>query len=152
MTTPPVNRVLNALYDRGFDPKSKGNGWAARCPAHDDQKPSLSISEGDDGRVLVKCHAGCRTEYIVAALGLKMRDLMPVVPNAKSSTARTGVSGNKSYSSGDRQIFATVDEAMKTLQSRRGRASGVWRYTDAEGELVGMVLRWDSSNGKIIWA
>ena len=31
----------------------------ARCPAHDDRKPSLSIRDADDGKVLVRCHAGC---------------------------------------------------------------------------------------------
>jgi hypothetical protein len=35
------------------------------CPAHDDRAPSLSISEGDDGRTLLKCHAGCSTADIV---------------------------------------------------------------------------------------
>ena len=36
-----------------------GPRWMARCPAHDDQTPSLSISEGSDGIVLVKCFTGC---------------------------------------------------------------------------------------------
>jgi hypothetical protein len=33
-----------------------GRGWAARCPTHDDCTPTLSISEADDGKVLVRCH------------------------------------------------------------------------------------------------
>ena len=49
--------------------------WTARCPAHDDRKPSLSISEGEDGRILLKCHAGCSTEQIVGAIGLTLGDL-----------------------------------------------------------------------------
>jgi hypothetical protein len=51
----------------------RGNSWL--CPAHDDQNASLSVSEGDDGRVLVHCHTGCAVEEIVAALNLEMRDL-----------------------------------------------------------------------------
>ena len=39
----------------------------ARCPAHDDREPSLSISEAD-GKVLVRCHAGCDQERVIAAL------------------------------------------------------------------------------------
>ena len=35
-----------------------GSAWMARCPAHDDHEPSLSI-EGGGGKVLVRCHAGC---------------------------------------------------------------------------------------------
>src|SRR3712207_8141660 len=42
-----------------------------RSPAHDDQRNSLSVSEGDDERVLVYCHAGCTLTGIVAALGLR---------------------------------------------------------------------------------
>lgn len=55
--------------------RKSGSGWTARCPAHEDGSPSLSIGEGDDGRVLLRCHAGCTTEAIVAAIGLELRDL-----------------------------------------------------------------------------
>ena len=40
----------------------------ARCPAHDDRKPSLSIRDADDGKVLVRCHAGCDQARVIAAL------------------------------------------------------------------------------------
>jgi putative DNA primase/helicase len=43
-------------------------GWIARCPAHDDRVPSLSIAAADDGNVLVRCHAGCDQERVIAAL------------------------------------------------------------------------------------
>jgi len=59
-----------------------GNGWSGHCPAHDDGRSSLSVSEGKDGRVLLKCHAGCSTEDVVQALGLHMKDLFPVERNA----------------------------------------------------------------------
>ena len=36
-----------------------GGGWMARCPAHEDRNPSLSIHDANDGKVLVRCHAGC---------------------------------------------------------------------------------------------
>lgn len=52
-------------------------GWLAKCPAHDDRAPSLSISSGADGRVLLKCFAGCELDRVVAALGLQTRDLFP---------------------------------------------------------------------------
>jgi len=63
-------RVVRALEDGGFR-----QGRQFRCPAHDDHKPSLSVSEGDEGRVLLHCHAGCGSEAVVAALGLTMADL-----------------------------------------------------------------------------
>lgn len=52
-------------------------GWMVRCPCHDDQTDSLSLSEGSDGRVLLHCHAGCSTAAIVAALGVSLTDLFP---------------------------------------------------------------------------
>ena len=55
--------------------KKVGNGYQAHCPAHDDQKKSLSIGLGDDGRILLHCHAGCEPEAVVTALGYKMSDL-----------------------------------------------------------------------------
>ncbi len=58
--------------------KPAGHGqWIAVCPAHDDKNPSLSLSMGSNDRILLKCHAGCTANAIVAALGLTMRDLMP---------------------------------------------------------------------------
>ncbi len=44
-----------------------GQGWTARCPAHDDREPSLSIRDAD-GKVLVRCHAGCDQREVIAAL------------------------------------------------------------------------------------
>src|SRR5580704_4728328 len=57
--------------------KQTATGWTACCPAHDDGKPSLSISETDDHTLLVKCFAGCTADAIVAALNLELRDLFP---------------------------------------------------------------------------
>lgn len=44
-----------------------GGGWTACCPAHDDHSPSLSIRDAG-GKVLVRCHAGCSQQSVVAAL------------------------------------------------------------------------------------
>jgi hypothetical protein len=49
--------------------------WQARCPAHQDDSPSLSLREGTDGRVLVHCFAGCALDSILAALNLRRSDL-----------------------------------------------------------------------------
>ena len=58
--------------------KSTGPGrWIARCPAHDDRGPSLSVRELDDGRVLVHDFAGCSVSEVLAAVGLDMSDLFP---------------------------------------------------------------------------
>lgn len=51
--------------------------WIAKCPAHDDRSPSLSISEGDDGRVLLHCFGGCHVDAIIDAVGMTLSDLFP---------------------------------------------------------------------------
>ena len=53
------------------------NRWHARCPAHDDKGPSLSIRETDTGSILVHCFAGCSVHEIVHAAGLELSDLFP---------------------------------------------------------------------------
>lgn len=59
-----------------LDARRTGSGrWMARCPAHDDREPSLSITTGRDGRVLVHCFAGCAVPAILAALGLAWPDI-----------------------------------------------------------------------------
>jgi putative DNA primase/helicase len=45
-----------------------GGGWMARCPAHDDREPSLSIIDSKGVKVLVRCHAGCDQADVIAAL------------------------------------------------------------------------------------
>jgi putative DNA primase/helicase len=55
--------IANALGGR-----KAGAAWIAGCPAHDDREPSLSLCDADDGKVLVRCHAGCEQEQVIAAL------------------------------------------------------------------------------------
>lgn len=51
--------------------------WQACCPAHEDKKPSLSVRELEDGRVLLHCFAGCSVSDIVSSVGLTLSDLFP---------------------------------------------------------------------------
>lgn len=68
----PIDLILGKLNGvRGAGEQQ----WIACCPAHDDKRQSLTISVGEDDRVLLKCFAGCETEDVVSALGLAMKDL-----------------------------------------------------------------------------
>lgn len=52
--------------------------WIAQCPAHNSKSQKLSIAEGDDGRILIKCWSmNCPPEEIVTAIGMTMSDLFP---------------------------------------------------------------------------
>jgi hypothetical protein len=48
--------------------------WTARCPAHQDRSPSLSICQLAD-RVLINCFAGCPVTDICTAIGISLADL-----------------------------------------------------------------------------
>lgn len=50
--------------------RRSGDGWTARCPAHDDERNSLSVGKGGGGRVLIHCHAGCSFEAVCAAASI----------------------------------------------------------------------------------
>ncbi len=61
-----------------FDhPRRTDRGAMVRCPAHEDKRQSLHVSQGDDGRVLLKCHAGCDTTDVLARVGKTLADLFP---------------------------------------------------------------------------
>ncbi len=69
---------VDTLVSRLEGVKETGAGkYLSRCPSHDDRSPSLAISEGDDGRVLLHCFAGCDTESVLSAVGLTFSDVMP---------------------------------------------------------------------------
>ncbi len=57
--------------------RRSSRGYVARCPAHPDHSPSLSIREGDDGRILVHCFSGCTVESICQAIECRVADLFP---------------------------------------------------------------------------
>lgn len=71
-----------ALLQRLDRVRPRGRGqWSARCPAHDDKGPSLSVKETAEGAVLVHCFAGCNVDEIVRAVGLDLGGLFPPKPD-----------------------------------------------------------------------
>ena len=96
-----------------------GGGWVAKCPAHGDDNPSLSIARGEDGRWLVYCHAGCSAEAVVESIGLKMCDLMPA--NEKPN---------------------------RTIKGRWGQWVCDYVYTDAAGATLYKASRYVKEDGK----
>jgi hypothetical protein len=76
------------------------SGYVARCPAHDDRTASLSIREGEGGRVLLHCFAGCSFRAIHLVLerlrlpvsGTPASTPMPI-PRALDDRRRTEYAG-----------------------------------------------------------
>ena len=69
--------MIGNLLNRLEKVKGKKGRWTACCPAHADRSPSLAITALDDGRILLKCFAGCSAYEIVSAVGMDMQDLFP---------------------------------------------------------------------------
>lgn len=51
--------------------------WIARCPAHDDRRPSLAVRELEDGRLLIRCFANCGAAEVLSSVGMTYSDLYP---------------------------------------------------------------------------
>lgn len=158
----PVQRILTALRDNGGDPRESRDGWTCRCPAHHDRTPSLKIDAGIDGRALLRCHAGCTVEAVCRAVGLRPADLFPDDPSRRNGHApRTRPSvpvtktprrpaRNAGIGDGDAKTFLTARDAVAELERRHGPRSTAWRYHNAAGDPVGLVVRWDTPTGKDI--
>jgi len=80
--TPTVSAesIAVALHAR-----RSGARWMARCPAHDDKGPSLSIVERD-GVVLVHCFSGCPQTDVLRAL--RAQGLWPEHPPLSETERR----------------------------------------------------------------
>jgi hypothetical protein len=114
----PMERVTAALETAGSH--RSGRDWT--CPAHDDRQASLSMAEGRDGKVVLHCHAGCRTEDVIDNLGLDWSELFPERRNGKASIVAT-----YDYTDADgRLLFQAVRYFPKAFKRRRPDGQGGW--------------------------
>jgi energy-coupling factor transporter ATP-binding protein EcfA2 len=109
--------------------RRSGDGHVALCPAHDDRNPSLSVSTGDDGRILLHCHAGCQPASIVQALGLSMADLAPPKPEAGQRLERRHVATYDYTDEGGVLLYQVLRYAPKDFLQRRPDGHGGWSWT-----------------------
>jgi len=104
-----------------------GDGWQVQCPAHNDGTPSLSIAEGDDGRTLIDCKAGCSPESVCAALGITLADLFADKPSRKGDGKKI-VAQYPYHDADGRLLFEVVRYAPKDFRQRRpdGKGGLIW--------------------------
>ena len=96
-----LDKVLAAIGEGNYN--KAGDGYSCRCPAHDDNSPSLTITP-KPGKVLLHCHAGCTFEQIVSALGLQKIDTFD------EETAAIGPSKKQ------KKRHATCDDAIAAVR------------------------------------
>lgn len=150
----PIDVVIAALEKLGYQPKPSGIGnWRSRCPAHEGDSHNLSITEGTDGTVLLRCHhcengmETCTAPAIASKLGLTMKDLFP--------TAKGGLPAKRG-SKKARQIpikgqgKPTADAAIAFLAKQLGDPVNSWIYYELHNGQrfpVMQVYRFDLADG-----
>ncbi|MBI05865.1 MAG: hypothetical protein CMM54_02670 [Rhodospirillaceae bacterium] len=119
--------------------------WTARCPAHNDKQPSLSIHKKED-RWLLKCHAGCSIDEIVHALGIGVTDLFEKKIGAIPPRSRTTLPHSKGitlaqYAQAKRLDLSLLERIGLKDVKRCGLPSILIPYYDIHGEELGQRLR-----------
>lgn len=133
MSDNPVENILSRL--NGI--KKDGKGWMALCPAHEDHTPSLSIGVGDNGKLLLHCHAGCTVAMICHALGMEERDLFATdngPPKRRAAKPKP-----------PSIVYPSVDAYVETLGDRYVIQ---WDYHNRDGQVVMTIVRYRDATGK----
>lgn len=124
--------------------RREGAGWKTCCPAHDDDNPSLSVTDAADGSLLVFCHAGCAQDAVLAALA----DMgVAVRASSKRSSVRRSASNSNKKKHGAVPLLPIPREAPR-FSPGVGRQH--WTYHDASGRPLFHVARQDKPGGKSI--
>lgn len=110
--------MIDNIIERLDKVKKTGKGYQALCPAHADNGPSLSLREGDDGKIILHCHAGCATDAVVAAMGLTMADLFPASDKPCRPPPAPGVSRRDLHVAAE---FERVVLFILRCDAKRGR-------------------------------
>lgn len=112
-----------------------GSGeYMCRCPAHDDKTASLCVKEGDKGIVL-KCQAGCDTDAVLNAMGLKMRDLFRESGNGVPA-------GVNVYQA------KPIGPMKQGGKKPRGKFVCAYPYRDESGKVIFEACRYELPDGK----
>ncbi len=121
-TEAPIDRFVAALRAAGCDPREVGtNQWHARCPGHDDRTPSLRFTTGNNGSVLLKCHAGCDKATVLDPLGMVWQDLYA------GMTPKRDIVATYDYTDAEgAPLFQVVRFQPKDFRQRRADGNGGW--------------------------
>lgn len=108
------------------------------CPAHDDHKHSLSVSAGNDGKILLHCHAGCSLESILAAIGVNPQDLFPDSGNSNKHE----IEAIYDYKTAEGKLHhQTIRYINKDFNQRRPDGFGGWIYKQVFKDITPVLYR-----------
>ena len=127
-------RLFLAGLTVSHGPNDSGE-YMCKCPAHEDRTASLSVREGDGGKILLHCMAGCSTSEVVRAMGLKMADLFPE-DSRKPQQARKPQPKPQQPAAPAAAPQAKPDKPL-------GKMVQAYKYTDEAGKLLFEVCRFE---------
>jgi hypothetical protein len=119
-----MDETLQNVLERLSGVRKSQDGFEARCPAHDDERASLSVGRGDDGRVLLHCHAGCEPAEVCQAIGLTLRDLF--APSDSGNELGRIIATYDYRDAQGKLLFQVVRFHPKTFRQRRPDGRGGW--------------------------
>lgn len=135
-----IEEFLSRL--EGVQGGSDATRWTAKCPAHDDGQNSLGIHVTPQGKILLKCYAGCSTADIVAAMGLKMSDLF--ADDWKATGKQRKASGKKATADNKASAADAPAPEVKPLSAyRKKRPSKHVCYYEYQDETGAVTFRVD---------
>ncbi len=133
---------------RALGGRRSGKGWVAKCPAHQDKRPSLAIDEGSNGKVLVVCRAGCSQADLIDTL--RQRGLWPE-PHTASLVQAHGAGPKATPVEWEPVLPVPDGTPSPDFKGLLGAEPSVfWDYQDSRGRLLGYVARLDRADGKAI--
>lgn len=105
-----------------------GNSWIACCPAHDDKNPSLSLDDTHDGKVLVKCHAGCSQAEVIGEL--RKRGLWAEKPSYQKPSNSAKIDRKYDYcDENGNLLFQVVRLIPKGFRQQKPNGNGGWEFS-----------------------
>jgi len=132
--------TVEDLLPRLNSVRPTSRGYMARCPAHEDRHPSLSVSEGNRA-ILLKCWSGCNLQEITAAMGLRVKDLFfktDLDPVARRKAQQQRDRHRRKQTKVTVAIGLTIDalrEAGYFVRSRQGLDIAAWSDATLNDEL-----------------
>lgn len=150
------------------------NCWKALCPAHSDHRASLSVTKGQDGKVLMYCHAECKYEEIMKSIeekisnddttptnnlgGLKTNwrskqtntqtPPKPLRPPTPRKTRFPIPEKNHRLKMGHKKAYSSLEDAVKAIEKQtKSDQSTFWTYHTAAGQKYFAIVRLDKTNG-----